>query len=226
MKNLALLLLSFLFCLSACKTNVHEAAPNPAKIQNAESKIVENLNGSRQAPLEDMPLNDATSSKNIKTVVGNIESDTSSVCLKIQNNTLNVGDNVQIILTELPQEVFQAKIVEKGTCKSEPFADLSKDNLTDYSLESADKSSLGRGYGLGIVKTTQLAQVTNNYATLDIDGDGKVEYFRDCTSNEGAHFTVWDGKPLKGKRIWHSYYHFNYDTDPTCKEKDYKGINE
>ena len=33
--------------------------------------------------------------------------------------------------------------------------------------------------------------------TGDIDGDGMPEYFRERTSNEGVHFTVWTGTPLR-----------------------------
>jgi hypothetical protein len=37
--------------------------------------------------------------------------------------------------------------------------------------------------------------------------------------------TVWTGKPLIGKRIFHAYYYLRYDTEPTCKKKDYEGTH-
>jgi hypothetical protein len=68
--------------------------------------------------------------------------------------------------------------------------------------------------------------VKSGIASIDLNGDKKAEYFRACTSMEGVHLTVWSGKPLTGKRIWHNYYYLGYDTEPTCKKKDYEGIDE
>ena len=65
-------------------------------------------------------------------------------------------------------------------------------------------------------------KIANGIASVDLNGDKKDEYFRACTSMEGLHLTVWSGKPLIGKRIWHSYYGVGYDTVPSCKEKDYE----
>jgi hypothetical protein len=58
--------------------------------------------------------------------------------------------------------------------------------------------------------------------TAELTGAPPPEYFRECTSNEGMHFTVWTGKPLVGKRIWHRYWYLHYDTKFTCKKKDYE----
>ena len=34
------------------------------------------------------------------------------------------------------------------------------------------------------------------------------------------HFTVWSGKPLSGKRVWHRYHYLGYDVEADCKPKD------
>jgi hypothetical protein len=43
---------------------------------------------------------------------------------------------------------------------------------------------------------------------------------RNCTSHEGIHATLWGGKPLTSKRIWHFYYYLGMDVDPSCTDKD------
>ncbi|MDH4044015.1 MAG: hypothetical protein OEW06_06090 [Gemmatimonadota bacterium] len=56
----------------------------------------------------------------------------------------------------------------------------------------------------------------------DLDGDGIPEYFRQCTSTEGLHFTVWSGRPLRGDRRWHRYFFLGYDVEPSCIEAEYR----
>ncbi|HET7040169.1 MAG TPA: hypothetical protein VFH97_09790 [Gemmatimonadales bacterium] len=56
----------------------------------------------------------------------------------------------------------------------------------------------------------------------DLDGDGVLEYFRQCASNEGVHFTVWSGTPLRGERRWHRYFYLGYDVEPSCTEAEYR----
>jgi hypothetical protein len=71
------------------------------------------------------------------------------------------------------------------------------------------------------VVSSQRTVVQRGKVQVDLDGDGRREFFRDCTSNEGIHLTVWSGKPLSGKRRWHFYYYLGYDVVPSCKRKDY-----
>ena len=60
--------------------------------------------------------------------------------------------------------------------------------------------------------------------TTDIDRDGTPESYRECTSAEGVHLTVWTGEPLRGTRIWHHYYYLGYDVEPTCTEADIEAL--
>lgn len=54
-----------------------------------------------------------------------------------------------------------------------------------------------------------------------ISGSTDVLNFRICASAEGLHLTVWEGKPVTGKRVWHRYFYLGYDMQPTCVEADY-----
>jgi len=51
---------------------------------------------------------------------------------------------------------------------------------------------------------------------------GKTVTMRECSSNEGIHFTAWDGKPLLSARLWHFYYYAGIDIEANCKPKDYQ----
>jgi len=75
--------------------------------------------------------------------------------------------------------------------------------------------------GISVSGSEGVPKLLGDTVEMDIDGDGKAERFRICTSMEGLHLTVWTGKPLKGKRRWHQYLSLGYDVDPNCKEQDY-----
>lgn len=165
--------------------------------------------------------------ESVDSKIGNVEIGNKCVRLFIANEKLMVGDKVQIVLPESPsQKILQAEIIEYSECKDEYFGDLEPDNpytkLTPYLLNLSDQSGKNNGFGIGIVNVNTQTKLEKGMATIDLNEDGKNEYFRECTSNEGLHLTVWTGKPLKGKRIWHSYYNFSYDTKPNCKVKDYE----
>jgi len=42
------------------------------------------------------------------------------------------------------------------------------------------------------------ARITNGLANIDLNDDGRKEYFRVCSSQEGLHLTIWSGMPLTG----------------------------
>jgi hypothetical protein len=64
--------------------------------------------------------------------------------------------------------------------------------------------------------------ISQGLARGDLDGDGRREYFRQCTSGEGIHLSVWTGKPLTGRRRWQAYFYLGYDVESTCTTRDTK----
>jgi hypothetical protein len=76
---------------------------------------------------------------------------------------------------------------------------------------------------IAIARSEQSFVVKNGIASADLDGDGRAEYFRECTSSEGIHLTVWTGRLLNGQRRWHYYYYLGYDVEPSCKAKEAQG---
>ena len=52
--------------------------------------------------------------------------------------------------------------------------------------------------------------------------EGKPVAFRECASGEGLHLTVWSGKPLESKRLWHFYFYLGNSMESNCTENDVK----
>jgi hypothetical protein len=165
--------------------------------------------------------------------IGNVLFGNDCIFFLVQDSQIRPGTKVQLVATEdSPQKVVMALISDREDCEERikdktPWPTLEgydpKMRIEQYvvDLEIPDPAH-PRGYGIGVVNAHNLIKVdSDGFATGDIDGDGKLEYFRDCTSKEGLHMTVWKGRPLTGIRIWHSYFHFNYDTEPDCKLADF-----
>ncbi|MEP7077116.1 MAG: hypothetical protein ABI878_15025 [Acidobacteriota bacterium] len=154
--------------------------------------------------------------------IGSVNSTSNGrVCLAIQNSRLKAGQKVSVIFTSRPQSIKSAFVSKKvaASCSSE--IDVAE-HVSFYLLRmrKVDFPFVEIGY----VGTSGVMSV-RGVATADLNADGKKEYFRNCTSGEGVHLTVWTGHPLVGRRVWHSYYYLSYDTEPTCKKKDYEGTD-
>ncbi|MBK8466063.1 MAG: hypothetical protein IPL32_09540 [Chloracidobacterium sp.] len=139
-------------------------------------------------------------------------------CLAIPNTKLKPGEKIQVVLPDRPQKVKTAVIESKEvkSCSSE--MDIAS-RISFYRIKISNDRDIN--YGIGVIGVRRI-KVKNGVARSDINNDGKLEYFRSCTSREGFHSTVWTGKPLKGKCIWHTYYYLGYDTEPDCKKKEYQ----
>lgn len=221
MRNLLLVLILSSVVFIFCKT----------KADNLQANLFENSNQLKNAQnvVKNTPI-PTTNESSIISNIGNVEVGNNCVRLFIENSQLKTGDKVQIVFPEVPlQKILDSEIIENTECKDDYFGDLvgnkPEAQLTFYLLKLFDKNKNLPGFGIGIVNLDKKIKIEKQLAVIDLDNDKKNEYFRGCTSNEGLHLTVWKGKPLIGKRIWHSYYHFNYDTEPTCKKKDYEGTN-
>lgn len=136
-------------------------------------------------------------------------------CMEIANSKLKAGRAVSVVMLDKPQSVTGATIIRK---LKKSCVESGNEGSSYYSLRLRKK--FDTFVGIGVVGPKVAA--AKGIASGDLNGDGKRDYFRTCTSAEGAHLTVWSGKPLVGKRIWHGYYYIGYDTEANCKEKDYK----
>jgi len=145
------------------------------------------------------------------------------ICLIIPNKALSNGTQLTLVVFSSPQSVIHARIKEKlgKSCSHNP--DTGDASFYSLQIDKSDRyfQTQERQAAALAVVTTERVVVQHGKATADLDYDGRREFFRDCTSNEGVHLTVWSGTPLRGKRRWHFYYYLGYDVVPSCKRKDY-----
>jgi hypothetical protein len=153
-------------------------------------------------------------------------------CIAIANDSIEPG--AKVILADQGVEnvafetsrIGEATIVERlSDCDDHHLSttELSSTGPTYYRIRATDEWN-GNGYAFAIVGPSGAVTINKDgNITGDLDGDGMNEFFRICTSNEGAHYQVWSGTPLEGQPRWHWYVYAGYDTEPNCTEKEYFG---
>ena len=141
------------------------------------------------------------------------------ICMQIKNPHLKEGSRVKLVPLSRPQAIWEATVSKKlsGICSDPGF----QDGFDYYSLRLIKRQVKMIEIALGVVNPLKGMSLKKGLVSIDLDRDGQREYFRDCTSSEGVHLTIWSGQPLKGKRRWHYYYYLRYDVVPSCQKKDY-----
>lgn len=130
------------------------------------------------------------------------------ICLAIANSRLKPRSPVSVVVNSAQQEVVTAWVDARG-CPNE--ADLPRE-FTLYRLGVPPREEALSGVALIGVSLER----DGNRVRGDIDGDGAPEYFRECASQEGVHYTVWSGT----RRRWHFYLFVGYDLEPSCSAED------
>ena len=135
------------------------------------------------------------------------------MCVSFGERPVAKGALVTLVFPEMPQRVVEARIGERvETCA--PFADA--DSLGPYytltGLEVIDSA------WIAIAIAGPASVDRRGRATAEIDSRKPRETFRLCPSTEGLHLTVWSGRPLRGKRLWHSYFYLGFDVESTCTD--------
>ncbi len=141
-------------------------------------------------------------------------------CLTIREGSLKVGAPVSVIHLASPQAHTTAVIEKKliKACSRDPDRDAED---SSYQLKMPAELDASESIALGIVGFSGAFELRDGLIRADLSGVGIKDSFRDCTSSEGVHLTVWNGEPLKGTRKWHRYFYLGYDVEPNCTEKDY-----
>ena len=185
----------------------------------------------------DLPVENGSTytAKGIESKLGVVSrTDAGYGCLRILNATLKVSDEFySVSANEKPHEVSKLRIKEKlaKSCVDDD-SDIGDDeqvtSRSSYYLAElvANDDDATWWSSIAVVSILKAPNIDKGIATAELTGSPPAEYFRDCASNEGAHLTVWTGRPLRGKRIWHRYFYLHYDTDPDCKKQDYEGTDE
>lgn len=141
------------------------------------------------------------------------------VCFTIPNANLVEGSEVRIVSPYKPQSVATAVVERKLSASCSRNPDTSPEDVF-YSLKLISGKVEPESVGIGVVDAGRDFRVANDLASIDLNRDGRREYFRVCTSQEGLHLTIWSGKPLRGTRMWHWYYYLGYDVEPSCSRRE------
>ena len=140
-------------------------------------------------------------------------------CLTIDNPGLRVGSRLHLVVMTTPESIVEAEVVHMvpDHCHSTQSGD---DGSRHYQLRVVSGSLPSNTPAIAVANSVRPLALKGSYVTGDLDGDGRHEFFRACTSTEGVHLTVWSRKPLRGKLRWHRYYYLGYDVQTTCTAQE------
>ncbi|MEO6391430.1 MAG: hypothetical protein ABIP75_06230 [Pyrinomonadaceae bacterium] len=153
--------------------------------------------------------------------------DKKELCLAIPNSSLIAGSRLTLIITDGRQSAGEAIVVNPLVAACTENAGT-EDGNSYYLLKVTKGGSKfipsDRVFGpfIAIFEVPSPVKVFKGIVTSDFDGNRTREYYRQCTSGEGVHLTIWAGRPLRGKRLWNWYHYLGYDVVPNCKQADYK----
>lgn len=148
--------------------------------------------------------------------IGIVNSDKVGPCLAIPNANLKAGQKIVVVVPDDTQVTFNAFVKEKLNKSCSSQIDIFQ-KTSFYRLDTVADDDL---FGFGLVGID--VKTENGIITANIDGNSTPDYFRRCEGSESSLFTIWNGKPLVGKRIFEAGYYVPYDTEPSCKREDYE----
>lgn len=145
----------------------------------------------------------------------------SRTCMAIQNANVTAGSPVTLVTPTLPQSFVQgqAGAASQAPC---PVSQNANPALSSYDVQASGVPKLTPL--IAVLGTSGSISQQNNNVLADLDQNGKTEFFRACSANDGVHLTVWSGTPTTGAVIWHGVY---YEPDggsaavgPPCTPKE------
>lgn len=145
-------------------------------------------------------------------------------CLAIKTADLKNGTKLAVVSLGNPQVLSEAEVIRRTESSEECPAllqerkavNISEGNIF-YSVVPASKAPLE--LAVGIVGAKAGFTTTDGRVHADVNGDGREDFFTECSTSEGVQFNVWSGAPYKGKAWWSAYYYLGYDTEPNCPEQ-------
>lgn len=158
---------------------------------------------------------------NYRTQTGVVIGRSNELCLQIEDASLHPGVKVDLVQMGVRQSFLRAEVVRRRDAPCPGMVGGSS-----YRLRLLDGQPRISADAIAIVGLDRPLEVHSGVVTGDLDGDDRKEFFRSCASNEGIHFTIWSGKPLKGKRQFHAYHYVGYDLEPNCTDRDYAGLRD
>jgi len=148
-------------------------------------------------------------------------SNAQGACVAFPNLTADTPPNrpaITLVVPREPQTFWQDSLGAPLPFPCEALA--SADVPGPYFALTVDHEH--QGFGLAIALPSQWSVKSTRSGVRASGRSSSNIAFRSCTSREGVHLTAWQGKPLKGHRLWHEYFYLGYDVEPSCTPKDYE----
>lgn len=159
---------------------------------------------------------------NIRTQIGVAEVDNEGEgCLTIMNPALKGNETFNLVFLHQPQKVVKAQINNKTPHNCSKNSDVLPD-ASFYRFKIKRSEVRDMTHAIAVTGFNGTFSVVKGKVRADLEGNGKLESFRLCTSNEGLHLTIWAGEALISKRLWHEYSYLGYDVQPNCTNEDYE----
>ncbi len=137
-------------------------------------------------------------------------------CLEIPAS-LSIGQRFLFIAGVKPAESGEAVVIRKLD-KRCAFAEHNQNGpaFESYEFKVLNGSLPNAAPAFAVINPAGQLKGGEGGYSADLDGDGRREVFRACTSNEGVHLTIWSGEPTAGQRKWHYCHYLAYDVEPAC----------
>jgi hypothetical protein len=152
--------------------------------------------------------------------VGLVLSVGEATCLSLKTEVRGASATLQVI-DPAARRRYPASVVSasEACLRGRPPAE----GLHGYAVRFDAEKPPTPLYAIGVLGAATEVRDANGAMTADLDGDGRSEIFRACTSAEGVHLTVWTDAAITGARRWHAYQALGYDVSPTCVPADFAG---
>ena len=145
--------------------------------------------------------------------------DKGTACLAIHNK--GIAPSTPLTLVRLGEEptIHPATVGKQlsSPCQSALQAAVA---AIYYRLHVLSNLQLRPGPYFAVLNPASQFKIRGKEVVAALEGIPELVSFRVCTSTEGLHLTLWQGKPLAGKRVWHRYFYLGYDVEPSCKPLD------
>lgn len=142
-----------------------------------------------------------------------------AVCLAIDNKRLEASSSQALVRADT-EPILHAATVSKmlaAPCQMALKANIAGDY---YELQISQSEKLKPGPYFAVLCLRSQFVIKNREVLATLQGLPDRMSFRFCTSNEGLHFTLWQGRPITGKRLWHRYFYLGYDVEFSCHPEE------
>lgn len=152
-----------------------------------------------------------------------------TTCLAIQASQLPAGTPVALVWVPAVGEKGQPSVLRAETmtrdssaCPMDVGPEFGEYEDTRYPVRLVRGQLDSTAFYFGVLAPAEQLRIRGRSIVGALDKTASRTTFRACTTNEGLHLTVWRGEPLIGRRVWHRYVHFEYDTRMLCRGPDYR----